>query len=242
MFLLPWRPFTLIALFFLIAACRGSSPTPAAPIDTRVPWPNHEEATYLLVNNEGQEVAQGVFTIQREGDRFRLSQRFHSASASDEIVALVRADDLAPLEVHRVIRGERGELRFQVNYLGGIAEVVRTTAQDRRVDELNVPPNSYDNASSLFLWRTLAFAAGYKATYTNMMTAQLERSHIANATLHVTGKEKVKVPAGSFEVWRLEVLAGGQRQIAWYAAEEGHLLVMYDNGRQRFLLKTLERR
>lgn len=225
----------------MAAACAGGSQPTSEPIVARIPWSGYEEASYVLVDDDGQEVARGVFTIQQEDDRYRLSQRFQSTTATDETVALVGADDLAPIEVERVINGRPGELRFQVNYVGGIAEVIRTTADERRSDQLNVPPNAYDMASSLFLWRTIPFAPGYEVTYTNMMTAVQERSRRASVTLRVAGKERVRVPAGTFEAWRVEVRSGG-RDIAWYAVDDGHPLVMYDNGEQTFLLEALTQR
>lgn len=233
----------LLALLAVGLACgQAAPPSQGQPIVAGIPWPDYEEATYALLDDAGQEVAQSVFTIQREGDRFRLSQRYRSPNTTDEVVALVSAADLAPIEVQRVILGDRGELRFQVNYLSGIVEIVRTTAEDRRSDQLNVPPNAYDNASSPFLWRTIPFAPDYQATYANMITAVLQRSHQATATVRVVGRERVKVPAGVFEAWRVEVRLGGERQVVWYATDEGHPLVMYDNSQQRFVLQALTQR
>jgi hypothetical protein len=48
-------------------------------------------------------------------------------------------------------------------------------------------------------------------------------------TLEVIGKESVSVPGGQFSAWRLEVRAGGVRQIAWFADTAQRQLVKYDN-------------
>jgi hypothetical protein len=53
-------------------------------------------------------------------------------------------------------------------------------------------------------------------------------------TLTVTGRERVSVPAGSFEAWRLEVRAGGVRQVAWFADTPSRTLLKYDNSRGLF--------
>ena len=41
---------------------------------------------------------------------------------------------------------------------------------DEKQTGLSVPEHSYDNDTSLFLWRTLPFAIGYEGRYTTIIT------------------------------------------------------------------------
>ena len=43
------------------------------------------------------------------------------------------------------------------------------------------------------------------------------------------GKETVRVPAGEFTAWRLEIEAEDVKQIAWIADTPARTLVRYDN-------------
>ena len=58
--------------------------------------------------------------------------------------------------------------------------------------------------------------------------------------LEVKGVEHVTVPAGSFEVWHLEVSSDGTDQDAWYSTEDSRVLVKYDNGPQVFELTSVK--
>ncbi len=231
----------LIATAFSVIACSSSKedPQPRGPIVTQIPWSSQEEASYSLIDDDGAEVGQGVLTIQREGERFQLSQRYTSPTNTDETTAIVNATTFAPIEIERTIDGERGELHTVVNYLGGIAEIVRTSDEDNSSEQINVPENAYDNASALFLWRTIQFSQGARSAYTNALTAELQRPSLIDVSLRVTAREEITVPAGTFDTWRVEVTLSGQRQYAWYGAEGTRPLIKYDNGQYVFLLQTL---
>ena len=87
---------------------------------------------------------------------------------------------------------------------------------------------SYDNDSSLFLWRTIDFKDGYRGAYTTIITNRRTRQDVI---LKVLGKETVKVAAGEFQAWKLEIEAENATQHAWYADTPTRPLVKYDNDR-----------
>ena len=197
-----------------------------------VPWADHEEARYRLVGREGEEQGTGVLSIQREGDGFRLGLAYGDNSNSDETEVLVAADTLKPRSLHREILNEGETEVLDVEY--GPDEV-RIRSGDRQ-SFLRLPEHSYDNDSALFVWRTLPFADGLVAHYNTIVT---NRRRTAVVTLKVVGRERVEVPAGSFEAWRLEIRSGSIRQVAWYADNERRDLVKYDNSQQVFLLEEV---
>jgi hypothetical protein len=99
---------------------------------------------------------------------------------------------------------------------------------DEKQSGLSVPEFSYDNDTSLFLWRTLPFAEGYEGSYTTIITNHRARQKV---NLHVVGLESVTVPAGTFEAWRLVITTSNARQTAWFANTPERELVRYDNDR-----------
>jgi hypothetical protein len=100
--------------------------------------------------------------------------------------------------------------------------------QGERQSGLSVPEHAYDNDTSLFLWRTLAFQADYEASYVTIITNRRSRQTV---NLVVRGKESVTVPAGQFDAWRLEIRSSNARQVAWFADTATRPLVRYDNDR-----------
>lgn len=195
-----------------------------------------EEARYRILR-EGEVRGQGILRIEEEGERLRLTQEFQGRGFQDRAVAVVAGQTLKPLEVRRVISGPEGERRWEVHYFSDVVEVRQRAGGDQRTDQINVPPHSYDKWSEIFVWRTIDFKVGYRATYTSVISADLGKPKRASITLQVVGKERVEVPAGSFEAWRLEIRQPGPDQLVWIADSQRREVVRYDNG---FFLFELE--
>jgi hypothetical protein len=119
------------------------------------------------------------------------------------------------------------EERIDVEYTADGARITQNEDEDTTTG-LSVPEYSYDNDTSLFLWRTLPFEEGYEGSYTTIITNHRARQKV---NLSVTGIESVTVPAGTFEAWRLEITTSNARQIAWYATTPDRKLLRYDNDR-----------
>ena len=223
--------FTLSLLALALSACTSDAVNfVGQDVVASIPWGAAEEARYRLL--DGDEVrGTAVLRIERdEGDQVAFRQDFAGGEFKDEVVAVVAEPTMRPASVERVIEGPKGARRWEVSYSDGQALVVQRSENDERTDDLTVPSHSYDSASDVFLWRTIDFSVGYEATYVDILTATLAKPQIISVTLKVTGKERVEVPAGSFDAWRVEVRSSGRTQKAWYADDDRRTLVRYDNG------------
>ena len=229
----------LLLLALALAACESqTSILSGQDIVSRTPWGAHEEARYRLM--DGDEVkGSGLLRIESQDGVFRFTQEFESEEFHDEVVAVADRETMLPQSVERVIEGPEGERRWEVEYEGGSAIVVQRSEGDERRDEIAVPNRSYDSWTDVFLWRTIDIREGYEATYADILSATLTKPRVITQTLKVTGKETVKVPAGTFEAWRLEIRSSDGTQQAWYAATEERALVRYDNGNLVFELLSL---
>jgi hypothetical protein len=210
-----------------LAACSsGSSGPPASDVAGTPPWPDHEVLEYRLVNEDGDRLAAGSLEVTVMGDGTTLSQRFVSETTTDSIDVIVDSDSLKPISSVRTIENENpdDEDLIEVTY----TEAGATVKVGDRQTGLSVPEHSYDNDTSLFLWRTLPFAEGYEASYTTIITNRRSRQEVV---LSVTRKETVTVPAGTFDCWRLEIATANARQVAWYADTPTRPLIRYDNDR-----------
>lgn len=227
-----------LAVLALTACTTNQQQGPTQDIVFAIPWSASEEATYRILR-DGEIIGRGVFRIEVEEDALLLTQEFAFPEREFEDVVRARVDKqtLKPLTVERVITGPEGDRNWEVNYVSGIAEVTQTGGGDERTDQINIPEYHYESWSDLFLWRTIDFSTGYRASYNDMLTAVLTRPRKVLMSLQVVGLESVAVAAGQFEAWKLEIRAGGSRQVAWYSSDEERLLLRYDNGELEFELE-----
>lgn len=225
------------ALVAIAAACAGEEAVTQDVVSV-IPWPDTETTRYVLREREGggEEKGRGALSVQRDGDRYRLGLRFEDDANSDESSVLVDGETLKPLSMRREIIVPDETTVLEGRYED---EVVRITARSdggERSNPLRLKEHYYDNESSLFLWRTLRFEEGYRASYHAVMVNRRKQQVVK---VEVVGRESVTVPAGTFQAWRVEVRSGGVEQVAWYADTATRPLVKYDNSEMLFLLTEL---
>ncbi len=190
------------------------------------PWTDGEHYSYALVNKDGDELGQALLSVAIDGDKTMLSQEFKSDAAADTTTVTVESATLQPIAAQRDILEAGGdETHIHVEYTEAGALIKQN---DDKQSGLSVPEHSYDNDSSLFLWRTLPFAEGYEGSYNTIITNHRTRQKV---NLRVAGLETVTVPAGTFEAWRLVITTNNARQQAWFANTPERQLLRYDNDR-----------
>jgi hypothetical protein len=216
----------------LLLACGDEDRPPTSDIVSTIPWRDNESLTYRLEDDDGEALGSGVLTVDVLDGTTELSQSFVAGNNRDQSVVVVDSTTLKPESSRReVIAGDDTEV-IEVTYTPNGALI----RQGERQSGLMVPEHSYDNDTSLFLWRTIPFAEGYEASYVTIITNRRSRDTV---TLRVTGRERVTVPAGSFDAWRLEIRSSNARQLAWYADTPTRPLLRYDNDRGTiFVLET----
>ena len=215
-------PFILIPA--VLIACGSNARLPTSDIVGAIPWQGDESLSYRLENGRGELIGRATLTVDVRNGRTALSQQFRSDAGSDETSVVVDSRTLKPASARREIVSPDETEVLEVSYTEDGALI----KQGERQSGLAVPEHAYDNDTSLFLWRTLPFAAGYEARYVTIITNRRSRDTV---TLRVTGRESVSIPAGTFDAWRLEISASNARQIAWYADTASRPLLKYDNDR-----------
>ena len=227
---------TLLTALVLAGACAQAEPLVVQDIVSTIPWPDQERAEYILLDRDsGDEEGSGVLSVTRKDGQFELQLRFESEGDSDESVVLVDAITLKPASVRREFRSEDEVIVITGDYdpEAGIVQIIEIRDGNEREIPLRLEEPYYNNDESLFLWRTIPFEEGYKASYNTVL---VNRAGLTLITVEVVGKEEVTVPAGVFQAWRVEIRIGDVRQVAWYADTPEHLLLQYDNTRHVFQL------
>jgi len=111
-----------------------------------------------------------------------------------------------------------------VTYAGSIASL-KTMGKDE-VKEIDLNGVAYDNEEVIQLMRRLPLADGYK-TPLRVFTG-LGGGNVISVQAEVTGEEKVEVPAGTFDCWKVEL--GKINQTFWYSTDAHHYLVKFEGG------------
>jgi hypothetical protein len=209
----------------LLAACSSGSNGPTSDVFSSAPWRDGEVLNYVVRDNDNNNLGRDTLSVEINGATTTVTQLFANSERRDESAVDVNTADFKPLKGHReiVTPAETDVLDWEYTEDG----VLIRHNEDRQTG-LSVPEHSYDNDTSLFLWRTLPFAEGYEARYTTIITNFRSRQTVE---LRVTGKESVRVPAGEFTAWRLEIRTNNARQIAWFADTPTRELLKYDNDR-----------
>lgn len=234
----------VLAVAALAVACGGGDTTPLSgnsEVLSHIPWSAPETANYRLLEGD-QEIGTAELSVAANAgaaNTLVFSQKFDISKRqiTDSVTATADSATLRPSSVARTINGPDGQRTCQATYHDSSVTVDQRSTTDKRTDQINVPTKSYDTWTDLFLWRTLAFAQDFEATYSDVLTCSLAKPDILSVVIKVTGHGSVTVPAGTFQVWTLEIRSGGSTQKAWYADDPAHTLVRYDNGQLVFELE-----
>ncbi len=231
------------------AGCATNDGPETQDIVTTIPWTAPERAHYDLTNRKrDDDMGEGTISIVRDGEHLVMRQEFRDNDGNEDTTE-VRVDPttLKPQSGRREIidaKDDRREvLETEYGTLDDDSYGVRikqltykprtdTEPDNERSNPLRVPEHSYDNDTSLFIWRTIPFADDYTVTYNAIIANRRAKRPV---TLHVMGQERVETPAGQFDAWHLRIEAEQQSHDAWFATTDDHTLLVYDNDRQVFL-------
>jgi hypothetical protein len=241
------------------AACAQLDETETQDIVTNIPWGSEESLTYTL-KEDNKVIGRTTLSIDRDGDRLLLTQRSSDDDGNiDESVVTVDAETLKPIRASKSITDEDQRNAAESCYeseggeqcpdekldaaecdsgiIVGIEEHVfdpidEATPDVPRRAPLCVPEHSYDNDSSLFIWRTIPFEEGYLANYTTIITGARRKQ-----TVRIEVLDRVtETPIGDYDAWLVDIAADGKTQRAWFSAEDDHRLLAYQNGSFTFEL------
>jgi len=234
----------LLAIVFvaiLASACADEEGPETMDIVSEIPWTAPEEHRYVLRQN-GEDKGSAVLRIEEDdGGRLRLIQRFSDDEGNtDESVAVVDAGTLKPASSVRTITDDDRRAVAEATYEADLVRITENnyappderTPDSTRSNPMRIPEHSYDNHSSLFLWRTIPFEEGWTGSYTTVITNRRDKQVL---TVRVIDQRRVETRAGEFDAWYVEIDAGGEPQRAWFSTEEDHRLLAYINGDILFL-------
>lgn len=137
---------------------------------------------------------------------------------------IVDSETLKPISARREIIATDDDVIIETTY----TETEASIKQGDRQSGLSVPEHSYDNDTSLFLWRTLPFETGWEGSYITIITNRRSRQKV---NLFVVRRESIQLASGEFTAWKVEIKTSNATQTAWYSDSPRRELLRYDNDR-----------
>ena len=232
--LLAW----LIVPALLLGACAAESSfaDPSNPVSA-IPWPDYELLRYDVTDQTEQPLGSLELEIRRDGDAYDIQVLFQlDSGVRDETRLRVAAATLQPLEYERAAADGGESIDVLGFYHDGMVDSVVREDGKRTGKQFETGEFAFDNDSSAFLWRTIAFAQDYEVVYRSVNVRE-QRTQLVR--LRVVGQDLLRVPAGEFLAWQVEVRPGLDRQSVWFDVQSPHRLVRWDLEPRRYLLREV---
>lgn len=242
------RPLALLLVALIAGATATGCAALGPSVETRdvfeaATWPPDESLTYQVVNTAGEVIGSGVLSAAEEGETLVLRQDYReldtpsgATPSTDTTTVIVDAGTFRPVSGERVIvrrsddgaTTERWDWRYDA-VEGEPALVSTHTENDGDASErtLRLRDHYYDNESSLWLWRSVSLDEEHEDHYISVNPIDRAQHTVQ---LRVPQTEKVTVPAGEFEAYRLLFRTGRAVRTAWIEAAEPHRVLRWDNG------------
>lgn len=205
----------VVVVALLILGCTPES----QPVDLTPVWSHGEVTRYDILSKDGTVVGAKAWEVRREEPGWTLVNLDEHGAVKGE---MVMDEGLRP------VRGwsQKGGLRADTVYLPEGVVIKRTDAKGKP-SEATFPnvEGTLDNEQGLQTFRSLPLGPGFRTTYTNLSAA----GGTIPFTIEVAAEERLIVPAGQFDTYRVNLDFGASRHEAWYGQEPPHLLVKYDN-------------
>ena len=238
----------ILALALLAAACGSDTAfdDPEDPV-SQIAWPDFERLHYDIFDQTDIKRGTLVLETNRQDDVYQVSLRFRLDTESGEIVTddvdvWVDAESLQPIRYERRAESSErtvtAEADYQANADGEISAYV-VLDEDGEVTEETVEAGlfAFDNDSSAWLWRSLAFEQDLELTYRSVNVVQ-RRSQLVQVA--VRGQDTLRGPDGDVVVWQVVATPGVEISRAWYDINPPHRLIRWDQQPRRFILTQIE--
>ncbi|MBI5946641.1 MAG: DUF3108 domain-containing protein [Chloroflexi bacterium] len=225
----------LAVLAATVAACGGEDDAVVTKVFGAPPWTGAEAYRYNLVQKGGD--VYGTCDILTnpgfEAGKTQLVQKcVDDEGFRDERVTVVDSQTLQPISaVRAIIDAKKGkQTTFTSVYEGAVVKLeanvdgkVNTAERDLPTPTEQSPdPGYYDDEELLWVVRGIALGDGYEAAYKNINAGN---GRIFTVRLAVVGRERLKVPAGEFNTWKVQVQTQSITQYIWIDAEAPHRVV-----------------
>ena len=181
----------------------------AAPKLERAPWKDGEVLTYDLKTPVGLRIGCDIWQVRgvsSRGKKYWSIRQYLCVTVNNTLQytrVVAEEDSFAP--VSGVTKNALGE--FRAKYKSGSVKLKSVIGGNSTTRNFPIEQTVYDNEQAIHLIRRMPLKEGYSASFPIFPVTS---STIVQCKIEVIGKEKITVPAGTFESYivNLEVYAG----------------------------------
>jgi len=210
-----------------LALTRGPKLNPA-------PWADGELLRLNMNTNAGGEIGTLIYTtdgVTSTGkEAWRVQSYMAIPMAKTEQYTCVDAERASFAPITGRTKSQLGD--FRGTYSPGKVQWQKTSAGKTSSKQVKLDGVAYDNEQAIFLIRRMPLAEDYRGSF---MIFATQNPVVVECRIEVTGREKITVPAGTFDchVVELAIYAGdvsALQHTLWFSADKHQYLVKYDAG------------
>ncbi len=195
-------------------------------------WSDGEVMRLRLTSTAGPEIGTMIWSSEAIKVGTRDAWRIESTMVIPMLDMLqftrvdTERDSFAPI-AGRTYNSEMGD--FRAEYGTNKVKLTAGTKNGQTWRDIDLEQTAYDNEQALYVIRRMPLAEGYRSTFPIF---PVMGGSVIDCEIEVTGKEKVSVPAGAYDCWKvmLAVSSGGVRVLQhtlWFSADGHQYLVKY---------------
>lgn len=231
------------AVAALILSSCGGGAQKLSHVFAAVPWQGPESLTYDLRDEGGKPYGTCVLNTQPDSEpgKTRLEHLCGGTGPErDDRSATVDSATLRPVTASRTISDpakntrtiytttyppEASSVHLRADDNGKVRETDRNLPKP---DKTSPDPGYYDDESLFWVMRGVPLERGYEGAYADVNAST---GQVVTVTVRVESQEQVKVPAGTFNAWRVRLETSSITQTFW----------IEDGGARRVVQARIER-
>lgn len=232
---------------FILLGCSSKIQVFEGFNDVEIIWGDYEKATYdLLINGEKSAQYESIIvkSIEDNQELYKIDASISSKEGMGMTGAVVDTY-LNPIFSYnkQILWGENSNKSLEVfgSYNEEALNIEEVFDDRERLISLSVPNHIIDNEYSLMLARNLPLSEGYNR---KLNIAVISTAQIAPYNIRVAGIEKVTVPYGEIECYKVvwEYIGKGRAEniYSWYSTDKDKKMVKYKNQDVEFQLIDFE--
>ncbi|MDD2201651.1 MAG: DUF3108 domain-containing protein [Firmicutes bacterium] len=218
--------YTILVLAAIMAAVISyTAGDPRRAISITPPWQPGEVSLLDLRNSHGELIAPWELRIDSDGSFIVFTSDQRGVGYHEHSTVSADRDTLVPNRTELTYESDRGRVKYTATYGDDRVTIQSSLPIGDEEAAIDLPDSPYfDNEQLVMVIRALPLKRGYKATLKDVITRAAMNTSI---TLHVVRKEKLNIPAGTFETWKVDLKGTGRT--VWIATSEPYQIVKYED-------------
>ena len=211
------------------------------------PWKNYEELLYVsTIDGTETNNSKIIISVEPIADKkyYKIERNLYIKDGTYISGALLNLTDLLPVSSYVEVKAKKdGKSQF-TSIKGEYKEQLLINSNlDGKINtsKIQLPTQYFDNEYLSMAIREFSLKEGFT---TEMKICSISANKVATLTLKVLGKEKVKVPYGEFECYKLAFYdlekSSNDPLIFWISNDEKRNLIKYGQKDKSIELKSIK--